>query len=58
MLGGMFEGKKRSVGKSGEKLPEKHEGLPDSTLPYGLCPRCQKQSSFEMVGSLPVTFDP
>ena len=50
--------KKHSVGKKGEKLPEKHEGLPDSTLPHGLCPRCQKQSSFEMAEAQPVTFDP
>jgi hypothetical protein len=47
-----------SVGKVGEKLPEKHEGLPDSSLPYGLCPRCQKQSSFEVGEPQPVTFDP
>lgn len=55
---GMFRGKKRSVGKTGEKLPEKHEGLPDSTYPYGLCPRCQKQSSFDVIGSQALTFDP
>jgi hypothetical protein len=50
--------KKHSVGKMGEKLPEKHEGLPDSTHPYGLCPRCQKQSSFDVVGTQAITFDP
>jgi hypothetical protein len=49
---------KHSAGKVGEKLPEKHEGLPDSTLPQGLCPRCQKQSSFDVIGSQAVTFDP
>jgi hypothetical protein len=54
----LFRGKKYSVGKTGEKLPEKHEGLPDSTLPHGLCPRCQKQSSFEVAGSQPITFEP
>jgi len=54
----MFGGKKRSVGRVGEKLPEKHEGLPDSTHPYGLCSRCQKQSSFDVIGPQPVTFDP
>jgi hypothetical protein len=54
----MFGGTKRSVGNTGEKLPQKHEGLPDSTFPYGLCPRCQKQSSFEVVGTQAVTFDP
>jgi len=58
MFGGMFKSGKRSVGKTGEKLPEKHEGLPDSTLPHGLCPRCQKQSSFDVIGSEAVTFDP
>jgi len=42
----------------GEKLPEKREGLPDSGLPHGLCPRCQKQSSFDVVGTQAVTFDP
>lgn len=55
---GIFRGTKRSVGQMGEKLPEKHEGLPDSALPHGLCPRCQKQSSFEVGGAQPVTFDP
>lgn len=33
-------------GKGGEILPEPHEGLPDSSRPSGLCPRCGKQSSF------------
>jgi hypothetical protein len=58
MFGGLFGGKKHSFGKAGEKLPEKNEGLPDSALPHGLCPRCQKQSSFEVRGSQAVTFDP
>ncbi len=58
MLRGLFGGKKRSIGKTGEKLPEKSEALPNSTLPQGLCPRCQKQSSFEVGGTKPVTFDP
>jgi hypothetical protein len=58
MFRGMFGGKKRSIGKTGEKLPEKSEALPDSTLPQGLCPRCQKQSSFEVAGTKAVTFDP
>jgi hypothetical protein len=44
-------------GKSGEPLPEAHDGPPDSHRPHGLCPRCDKQSSFETTGSLPVTFD-
>ncbi len=58
MLSGIFGGKKRSLGRTGEKLPEKHEGLPDSTLPQGFCPRCEKQSSFDLIGSQPITFDP
>ena len=58
MFSGLFRTGKHSVGKTGEKLPEKHVGLPDSTLAYGLCPRCEKQSSFEVTSPLPVTFDP
>lgn len=58
MFSRIFWGKNRSMGKTGEKLPEKHEGLPDSALPHGLCPRCQKQSSFDVVGTQAVTFDP
>ena len=58
MFGSLFGKRKGSVGKTGEKLPERHEGLPDSTLPHGLCPRCQKQSSFELGHPQPVTFDP
>jgi len=58
MFSGIFGSKNRSVGKTGEKLPEKREGLPDSALPHGLCPRCQKQSSFDVVGTQAVTFDP
>lgn len=44
-------------GQREEDLPQDHEGLPDSNTPYGLCPRCNKQSSFEILGSLPATFD-
>ena len=58
MWRGLFRGKKYSVGKSGEKLPQEHEGLPDSTRPHGLCPRCQKQSGFDATAPQPVTFDP
>lgn len=50
-------GRKTTTGKRGEPLPENHEGPPDSTNPAGLCPRCEKQSSFDYVGSLPLTFD-
>src|SRR5689334_9001466 len=44
-------------GSRGEPLPEPNEGLPDSHRPSGICPRCNKQSSFAVLGSLPVTFD-
>ena len=50
-------GRWSSKGKSGEPLPEPHDGPPDSHRPSGLCPRCDKQSSFEAVGQLPITFD-
>lgn len=49
--------KSKRKGERGEILPEENEGLPDSHRPSGLCPRCGKQSSFEIAGSLPVTFD-
>lgn len=49
--------KKIAVGERSESLPESNEGPPDSHRPSGLCPRCNKQSSFEVIGSLPVTFD-
>lgn len=44
-------------GSRNENLPLPNDGLPDSFRPSGLCPRCNKQSSFECIGSLPVTFD-
>ena len=43
-------------GQRNEDIPLTHDGLPDSYMPNGLCPRCGKQSSFEMIGGLPVTF--
>ncbi len=43
-------------GTRNEDLPITHDGLPDSYRPNGLCPRCGKQSSFELIGELPVTF--
>jgi hypothetical protein len=49
--------KKQSKGSRKEPLPEPHEGLPDTDTPYGICPRCQKQSSFQLIGTLPATFD-
>lgn len=47
----------KEIGKRGEELPQRHEGLPDSYRPNGLCPRCGKQSSFDIAGAIPVTFD-
>jgi hypothetical protein len=44
-------------GKRGEPLPERHDGSPDSNRPSGLCPRCEKQSSFDCSDSLALTFD-
>ena len=50
-------GKTTARGKRGEVVPEPHDGLPDSEGPSGLCPRCMKRSSFESLGSIPVTFE-
>jgi hypothetical protein len=52
-----FSDKKTVKGQRNEDLPENNNGLPDSTMPYGLCPRCNKQSSFEILGSLPATYE-
>jgi hypothetical protein len=49
--------KDKITGKRGEELPLPNEGSPDSYRLSGLCPRCGKQSSFENIGWLPVTFD-
>jgi len=49
--------KPKQRGKRGESLPPRNEGPPDSERPSGLCPRCLNQSSFEIIGTLPVTFD-
>lgn len=56
MIGNIF-GRKKKVGSRGESLPENNDGPPDSTQPVGLCPRCEKQSSFECTESLPLSFD-
>jgi hypothetical protein len=49
--------KKPSIqGSRGEDLPEANTGNPDSSRPQGLCPRCEKQSSFEILGALPISF--
>lgn len=54
----VFGANKKTVsGPRGEELPPPNEGLPDSGTRSGLCPRCGKQSSFDLAGSLPVTFD-
>ena len=52
-----FRNKKTEKGQRNENLPESNEDFPDSEKPYGLCPRCNKQSSFETLGILPATFD-
>lgn len=49
--------KKERKGQRGEALPKDNSGLPDSSNPNGLCPRCNKQSSFEIIGSLPATYN-
>ena len=53
----MFGTKKTAKGARGEPLPLENDGPPDSARPSGLCPRCEKQSSFEYRHSLPLTFD-
>lgn len=41
-----------------ERLPQKpDDALPDSTSPYGPCPRCGRLSNFTTKGSAPVTYD-
>jgi len=51
------QAKPHRTGNRVEALPEPHDGLPDSSRQSGLCPRCGKQSSFQVLGSLPVTYD-
>lgn len=53
----MFGRKKTAAGPRGEPMPQPNEGPPDSDRPSGSCPRCGKQSSFEHIHSLPLTFD-
>lgn len=53
----MFGRKATTKGARGEPMPLKNDGPPDSERPSGLCPRCEKQSSFEYAHSLPLTFD-
>ena len=51
-----FNRKNTEKGQRKEDLPEQNDGFPDSEKPYGLCPRCNKQSSFDSLGNLPATF--
>ncbi len=56
----IFPFKKNKIdrkGDRGESLPLDNQDLPNSSQPNGLCPRCNKQSSFEFLGELPATFD-
>ena len=53
----LFKNNNVIKGSRNEPLPLTHTELPDSYRPNGLCPRCGKQSSFENIGNLPVTFD-
>lgn len=52
-----FGRKKTEKGIRQETLPEAHHEFPDSNKPYGLCPRCNKQSSFDLLGTLPGTYE-
>ena len=52
----IFSKSPSNKGKRNEPLPLENDGLPDSYRPNGLCPRCNKQSSFEILGSLPITY--
>jgi hypothetical protein len=54
MFGWLFRNKE--IGARGEAIPSRHDGFPDTSTLAGLCPRCKTQSSFELSGSLPVTF--
>jgi hypothetical protein len=56
MFGSIF-GKNTAIGKRGEPIPENNDGEPDSATQAGLCPRCEKQLSFHIFGSIPLTFD-
>ncbi|MBK7894688.1 MAG: DUF4145 domain-containing protein [Anaerolineaceae bacterium] len=53
----IFNDEPKRKGQRDEVLPPENDGAPDSNKPSGLCPRCGKQSSFEIAGSLPATFD-
>jgi len=53
----IFNSEPKRKGQRNEVLPQENDGAPDSHRPSGLCPRCGKQSSFEIAGSLPATID-
>lgn len=53
----MFGRSKGAKGKRGEPLPDPHDGPPDGSHLSGLCPRCERLSSFQVLGSIPLTFD-
>lgn len=46
----------KKVGNRGEELPADNYGYPDTHIPSGLCSRCNKQSSFEVIESIPISF--
>lgn len=52
-----FSDDRGGKGEREEPLPPRHEGLPNSDVRGGLCPRCLKQSSFDVLGTIPVTFE-
>lgn len=56
-LGNIFgKGSSKIVGERGEELPAHNDGYPDTHIPSGLCSRCNKQSSFEIVTTIPISF--
>lgn len=46
----------KRTGDRGEELPAHNDGYPDTHIPSGLCSRCNKQSSFEIVSTVPISF--
>lgn len=44
----IFNSEPKRKGQRDEVLPQENDGAPDSNRPSGLCPRCGKQSSFEI----------
>ena len=53
----IFGNKQKKTGERGEELPLDNEGFPDSRLPHGLCTRCNKQSSFDIISTTPISFN-